>query len=54
MSLDPPPSLGPLSQWTRRKEMKMIENRHNKGDFSGVCPCQVTTYGRKSEFLRGR
>ena len=28
-----------LSQWSRGKEMKMIENGQNKAGFSGVCRC---------------
>src|SRR5208337_1138094 len=36
----------------RRKEMKMIENRQNKADCVGVCHCQITTYGNKSEVSR--
>jgi len=42
-----------LSQWTRGKGMKMIENGQNKAGFSGVCRCQITTYDRESEVVRG-
>ncbi|MGC1722747.1 MAG: hypothetical protein WA746_27525, partial [Isosphaeraceae bacterium] len=31
----------------------MIENSHNKADFSGICRCQVTTYDKESEIPRG-
>src|SRR5271157_2290254 len=48
-----PRSRRDLSQWTRGKQMKMIENRQNKADFSGVCRCQITTYDKESEVLRG-
>jgi len=33
--------------------MKMIENRQNKADFSGVCRFQITTYDKESEVPRG-
>src|SRR5208282_3324982 len=36
-----------LSQWTRGKEMEMIENCQNRAGFSGVCHCQTTTYDKK-------
>ena len=42
-----------LSQWTRGKGMKMIENGQNKAGFPGVCRCQITTYDKESEVLRG-
>ena len=48
-----PRSLRASSQWTQRKEMEMIENRHNKADCSGVCHCQITTYDKESEISRG-
>jgi len=43
-----------LSQWTRGKEMEMIENCQNKADFWGVCHCQITTYDKESEVPRER
>ena len=42
-----------LSHCTRGKEPKMIENRQNKAGFSGVCRCEITTYDKESEVLRG-
>jgi hypothetical protein len=42
-----------LSQWTRGKGMKMIENGQNKAGFSGVCRFQITTYDKESEVLQG-
>ena len=49
----PSRSLRALSQWTRGKEMKMIENDQNKTEFSGVCRCRITTYDKQSEVPRG-
>ena len=31
----------------------MIENGQNKADSSGVYRCQITTYDKESEILRG-
>src|SRR5208282_3788622 len=42
-----------LSQWTRGKEMEMIENCQNRVGFSGVCHCQTTTCDKKSEVPQG-
>jgi len=33
--------------------MEMIENRQNKADFSGVCRCQLTAYGKINGSLTG-
>src|SRR5208337_575107 len=43
---DPPRSLRVLSQWTRGKEMEMIENCQNKADCSGVCRFQIRAYDK--------
>jgi len=50
---DPPRSLRGLSQWTRWKEMEMIENCQNKADCSDVCCCHITPHDKESEAPRG-
>src|SRR5208282_4859304 len=46
-------SLRDLRQWTRGKEMEMIENCQDKADLSGVCRCHIITYDKKSEVQWG-
>src|SRR5271157_3673012 len=47
-SKSPLPRSSALSQWTRWKEMEMIENRQNKADCSGVCRFQIRAYDKKA------
>jgi len=42
----PPRSLRDLCQWTRGKEMEMIENCQNEADCSGVYCCYLTIYDK--------